>query len=83
MNKNALVTGASRGIGREIAIALAKAGYNVAINYLNNYARRQRKVPKPSGRLACRPFSFRETSLILLWQRLQVEEQTVQVAGLY
>ncbi len=36
MNKNALVTGASRGIGREIAIALAKAGYNVAINYLSN-----------------------------------------------
>lgn len=29
----ALVTGASTGIGREEAIALAKAGYNVAINY--------------------------------------------------
>ena len=36
MSKNALVTGASRGIGREIAISLAKAGYNVAINYLSN-----------------------------------------------
>ena len=29
----ALVTGASRGIGKEIAIALAEAGANVAINY--------------------------------------------------
>ncbi len=29
----AVVTGASRGLGREIALALSNAGYNVAINY--------------------------------------------------
>lgn len=34
--KKALVTGASHGIGQAIAIALAKAGYDVAINYCNN-----------------------------------------------
>ncbi len=28
----ALVTGASTGIGRSAAIALAKSGYNVAVN---------------------------------------------------
>lgn len=33
MAKNVLVTGSSRGIGRETAILLAKEGYNVAINY--------------------------------------------------
>jgi 3-oxoacyl-[acyl-carrier protein] reductase len=36
--KHALVTGASRGIGRGIALALAESGIQIAIHYYQNEA---------------------------------------------
>jgi len=47
--KVALVTGGSRGIGRAIAIALAKAGADVAINYLANEGAAAQTVAEISG----------------------------------
>lgn len=38
MSKTAIVTGASRGLGRAIALGLAEDGYNIVINYAGNAA---------------------------------------------
>lgn len=42
--KIALITGGSRGIGRQIAIELSKYGVNVAINYVNNKKKAQEVI---------------------------------------
>jgi 3-oxoacyl-[acyl-carrier protein] reductase len=58
----ALITGASRGIGRGIAIELARLGYNVAINYVSRLEAAQecaslcRQAAPPGSSTVFQPF---------------------------
>ncbi len=49
MKKVALITGASRGIGSATAVALAKQGFALAINYKTNDSAARRVVDKLTG----------------------------------
>lgn len=55
MRKTALVTGGSRGLGREISIALASRGYGVALNYLKS----RREAEKLASSLGGEAISLR------------------------
>ncbi|MBN1623455.1 MAG: 3-oxoacyl-ACP reductase FabG [Clostridia bacterium] len=56
--KKVLVTGSSRGIGREIAITFARQGAIVAVNYTNNHSEAM-KVVEEIKRLATEPLCIK------------------------
>ncbi len=49
IGKTALVTGASRGIGREIALELARQGVDVVVNYAGSEAKAREVVEEIKG----------------------------------
>lgn len=60
MKKAAIITGASRGIGKAAAYALAKEGYIPIINYLKNRESAEKIVEEIGGMAYCADISDRE-----------------------
>ena len=56
--KVAIVTGSSRGIGRAIALSLARRGINVVINYLQNKQKAEEVVSYIKDNFSSRVISF-------------------------
>lgn len=83
MKKRVLVTGASKGIGRAIAIAAGKAGYQVSIHYNRDKAGAEetaRSIEKNSGSVPADILTFDISDRV---QTKEVLEKAVEKHGCY
>jgi len=81
--KTALVTGASRGIGRAIAVALARGGAKVALNYAGNQvaAEEALRLVREAGSPEARLFQFDVADPVAATKA--VEEVVATMGGLH
>lgn len=81
--KNALVTGGSRGIGKEIALGLAKKGFNIAITYNSNESLAQEVIEeiKENGvkALAIKGNSAQEEDVTNIVAKVEEELGTIDI----
>lgn len=82
----ALVTGASRGIGRAVAVELARAGYDIIVNYHSNHAEAERTLAMvreagADGELLCFDVADYEATQAAL-EQWQAEHEDAYVAVL-
>ena len=64
MNKYALITGGSRGIGRAVCVRLAQEGYHVLINYASNEAEAQKTLELCNGQGELMPFDVSDNTAV-------------------
>ena len=76
--KYALVTGGSRGIGRAIAIKLAKEGYQVILNYASNQSEAEKTLALLNGQGELLPFDVSDSQQVRQaladWQQRHPED---------
>lgn len=76
MTRRVLITGASRGIGRAIALEMARQGYEVTLHYHSRHEEAlkcQSEIEKLGGKVQCLPFDVTdgENARVILGKDLQ------------
>jgi NAD(P)-dependent dehydrogenase (short-subunit alcohol dehydrogenase family) len=68
-NPIAIVTGGSRGIGREVSILLAEAGYDVVVNYHSNASEAEKLLKEIGGKaIAVKADVSKEADVLALFE---------------
>jgi len=78
-DRTALITGASRGIGRGIALTLAKRGWNIVVNYAGNVDKAQQTVQQVEAQ-GCKAVAI-QADVGVAADREQLVEQAVDQMG--
>ena len=82
MKKRVLVTGASRGIGRAIALALAQAGFEVVLNFKRNHVQAEKvrvQIVGSGGEASLLPFDVSDREAV----KMAIEQNMAASGGFY